>query len=64
MTTPAPSPAAPAFASDYKITWYRSPIDKAVLAELMQRDDFRGWLQTLSHLGLFLVTGALAYAAF
>ena len=64
MTTPAPSPAAPAFASDYKITWYRSPIDKAVLAELMQRDDLRGWLQTLSHLGLFFITGGLAYAAF
>ncbi len=47
-----------------RIDWYRTPIDKALLTELMQRNDLRGWLQTLSHLGLFLVTGALAYAAY
>ena len=51
----------PAFATDYKINWYRCPIDKALLGELMQRNDLRGWLQTLAHLGLFFATGALAY---
>ena len=52
------------FATDYKINWYRCPIDKALLGELMQRNDLRGWLQTLAHLGLFFATGALAYIAF
>ena len=52
------------FATDFKISWYRSPIDKEVLAELMQRNDLLGWVQTICHLGLFFVTGALAYMAF
>lgn len=52
------------FATEPKISWYRSPIDKEVLAELMKRNDLRGWLQTVSHLGLFFATGALAYLAF
>ena len=54
----------PAFATDYKINWYRCPIDKAVLGELMQRNDLRGWLQTLAHLGLFFATGVLAYVLY
>ena len=29
------------FSDDFKITWYRSPIEPALLAELMQRDDLR-----------------------
>ncbi len=53
----------PVFTDDARIGWYRSPIDKAVLARLMTRNDLRGWLQTVSHLGLFFATGALAYAA-
>ena len=52
------------FSDDFKITWYRSPIEPALLAELMQRDDLRGWLQTLGHLGYFFLTGMLAYFAF
>ena len=52
------------FSRDYKISWYRSPIDKAVLAQLMKRDDKRGWLQTIAHLGLFFATGALAFTLF
>ena len=52
------------FGTEPNITWYRSPIDKKVLSELMQRDDFRGWLQTLSHLGFFFTTAALAYLVF
>ncbi|MCS5568174.1 MAG: fatty acid desaturase [Pseudomonadales bacterium] len=52
------------FSDDFKISWYRSPIDPVLLSELMQRNDFRGWLQTLSHLGYFFLTGGLAYFAF
>ena len=52
------------FSDDFKISWYRSPIDPGLLSELMQRSDFRGWLQTLSHLGYFFLTGGLAYFAF
>lgn len=48
------------FSDDINITWYRTPLDKAVLAELMQRNDFKGWRQTLLHLGWFFTTAALA----
>ena len=54
----------PAFDSGFRIAWYRSPIDKETLAELMRRNDLRGWTHTITHLGLFFVTGALAYLAF
>ena len=35
------------------VNWYRTPIDHDTLADLMQRSDLRGWIQTLLHLGLF-----------
>ncbi len=53
-----------AFQSDANISWYRTPIDKAILAELMERDDLRGWFQTVAHLGLFFATGSLVYLVF
>ena len=53
-----------AFDPDFKIGWYRSPIDRDVLAALMERNDLRGWFQTLAHLGLFFTTGAVAYGVF
>ena len=46
------------------IDWYRTPIDPDRLKALMQRSNLRGWVQTLSHLGLFAVTGALCYGIF
>jgi fatty acid desaturase len=46
-----------------KINWYRTPIDRALLAELNQRSDFWGLLQTLGHLGLLTLTGAAAFYA-
>ena len=50
------------FQREAKISWYRSPIDSRVLAELMERDDFKGWRQTILHLGLFFLTcGISAY---
>ncbi|MEM7015878.1 MAG: fatty acid desaturase [Pseudomonadota bacterium] len=52
------------FDDEININWYRSPIDRGVLTELMQRSDLRGWIQTTCHLGLFFVTAGLAYLAF
>jgi|TARA_B100002003_G_scaffold247554_1_gene279332 fatty acid desaturase len=52
------------FSRDIDISWYRSPIDKELLAQLMQRNDLRGWVQTICHLGFFFITAALAYLAF
>lgn len=53
-----------AFSVDNKISWYRSPIDREILTQLMQRNNLYGWLQTLAHLGLFFVTAALCYWVF
>ena len=50
--------------TDVRIGWYRSPIDKERLTALMQRNDLRGWTQTLGHLGLFFGTATIAYLAF
>lgn len=52
------------YSDDYRINWYRSPIDKAHLGQLMKRSNLRGWLQTIAHLGLFVTTGVLAYVAY
>ncbi len=52
------------FQTDMDISWYRSPIEREVLAELLKRNDLRGWVQTISHLGLFFATGVLSYLAF
>ena len=60
----APVATKVTFATDTDISWYRSPIDKAVLADLMKRNSFRGWLQTGAHLGLFFTTGVVAYLVF
>ena len=49
--------------SKRRIAWYKSPIPREVLAELNQRSDWLGLLQTLGHLGLLTLTGALAWYA-
>lgn len=46
-----------------KIYWYRSPIDRSLLAELNRRSDGKGLMQTLGHLGLLAVTGAASWLA-
>lgn len=47
-----------------KINWYRSKVDKALMSELMRRSDARAFAQVLPQLGLFAVTGTLAYIAY
>lgn len=47
-----------------QIRWYRCPIDSAELQALNQRSDWRGLLQALGHLGLWMVTGLVAYYLF
>ncbi len=46
-----------------RISWYRTKIDRELLAELNQRSDLLGALQTLSYLGTLAATGALAWWA-
>lgn len=46
-----------------KINWYRSPVERELLAALNQRSDMKGLLQTGGHLGLLLATGGLAWYA-
>jgi fatty acid desaturase len=46
------------------IDWYRCPIDRAELRELLVRSDLQGWFQAAGHLLLFCCTGLLAYYLF
>ena len=45
------------------LRWYRIPIDRALLAELNQRSDGWGFVQTFGHLGIIAATAALAWYA-
>lgn len=47
----------------HKINWYRTPIDRDVLAALNQRSDAKGLLQTMGHLGLLVLSGTAAFFA-
>jgi uncharacterized protein YyaL (SSP411 family) len=44
-----------------KINWYRSPVDRAVMGELMRTSDLRGFLQVIPQLALFAATGDPAW---
>ena len=56
---------APAsYRKDAKISWYRCHVDPKVMSELMQCSDVHGLRQALGHIGLWFVTGILAYAAY
>jgi len=45
------------------VTWYRTPLAPAVLKELHERSDVRGFLQTLGYLGVLgLTSGTALYA--
>jgi fatty acid desaturase len=49
---------------DRKIDWYRSPVDSKTLAALNQRSNWKGFAQTIGHLGLLVLSGAIAWYAF
>ena len=49
---------------NFRISWYRSPIDPARLKQLTRRSDLRGAFQTLGHLLLLLVTAAATWYFF
>ena len=63
-TMPQVAPTQPTFDSNFKVNWYRTPIDRDLLRELSQRNNFRAWVQTLLHLGFFFATAILAYCVF
>src|SRR5579863_2611769 len=47
-----------------KINWYRSPVDRAVMSDLMRKSNGRGLAQVLPQLLLYAATGTLAYLAY
>ncbi len=52
------------FRNDAKIRWYRCQVDPKLMSQLMQCSDYHGYRQALGHLGLWFITGTLAYLAF
>ncbi len=47
-----------------KINWYRCKVDKAVMSRLMRKSDALAFRQVIPQLGLYALTGTLAYLAF
>ena len=45
------------------VKWYRTPLDRQILAELNAKSDVRGFVQTLGYLGLLVATGGSALYA-
>lgn len=43
-----------------RISWYRTPVEKSLMAQLNTRSDSKGWQQTGGYLALLLTTGSLA----
>ena len=52
------------YSRDIRIDWYRTPVERETMSDLMRRDNLKGWIQTVMHLGWFFTTGAIAYAVF
>ena len=48
----------------FRVQWYRSPIEREKLSQLMQRSNLRGACQTLGHLGLWTATGLVTFTCF
>ncbi len=44
-----------------RVEWYRCPIDRTKLRQLMKRSDLQGWFQAGGHLALFVATGVVTY---
>ena len=49
---------------NFRVKWYRSPIEREKLRHLMQRSDLRGAFQAVGHLALWTGTGLLSYYLF
>jgi fatty acid desaturase len=49
---------------NFRLSWYRCPIEPAKLRELTRRSDLRGAIQTLGHIVLVILTGVAAYYFF
>ena len=47
-----------------RVRWYRSPIDPAVLRNLMRRSDLKGLAQVFASLGLVAASAVLTYVLF
>ena len=42
---------------DFRVEWYRCPIQHAKLREVMRPSDTQGWIQAGGHLSIAVVTG-------
>ncbi len=49
---------------NFRISWYRCPVERSRLRELTRRSDLQGAFQTLGHLLLVVITGAATYTFF
>jgi fatty acid desaturase len=49
---------------NFRISWYRCPIERDTLKELTRRSDVKGAFQTVGHLLLVAITGATTYYFF
>jgi fatty acid desaturase len=47
--------------NELKVKWLRPKIDAKALQEINKRSDLQGWIQSAGHLGIWLVTGLVAY---
>ena len=47
-----------------QIRWYRCPVDKKILRDLMMPSDARGLCMSLGHLSLWLATGGVTFTYF
>jgi hypothetical protein len=50
-------------AGEFKVDWYRVPIDRQTLRSLTERSDLKGLLQVVPYLALLALTGAAAMLA-
>ena len=57
------APAPEEIQTKRRIPWYRTRLDREVLAELNRKSDALGLLQTLGYLGTLVATGAAAWHA-
>ncbi len=49
---------------EFKVNWYRSPIENARLKALTKRSDLKGWLQSIGYLVLVAATAFVAFYFF